>query len=306
MVVRTVRTRTWSKLKGGHNEEGRPSRACLPTNQPTTPRHTGTRMEDITTAGSTSSLVGKFVAAGRSFVSDKKMMNKLKGELQDMMGWGDMVVVDHTGLVVGIARHCIEGIESPRTLGDHFDSQYEKYLKFAHRHEVVIVVRSDQEQNGICVFSHEALNQATPECHHIIKVLLDRPQTVARAHTPCNPLARTHSPFNLAFTAHALTILNSDLTQSLFLDFFFRRTTSSKRSRNGRRAERQGEGASSSRRNRPRSCKVKLVLNCIQIFGKSKCNLTTITARCHSPLLRSVSTPTATAAHYHLPTQPWR
>ena len=37
-----------------------------------------------------------------------------------------------------------------------------------HRHECVIVVRSHSEGNGICVFSHEALNQEVPECYHIV------------------------------------------------------------------------------------------------------------------------------------------
>ena len=32
----------------------------------------------------------------------------------------------------------------------------------------VMVVRADSEASGICVFSHEALNQVVPECYRIV------------------------------------------------------------------------------------------------------------------------------------------
>jgi hypothetical protein len=83
--------------------------------------------------------------------------------------------------VVGIARDCVPGADSPLTVGDSFDSKYDAYLKFAHRHECVIVVRSDSKANGICVFSHEALNQEVPECYHVVNVRL---RMHPRAHAP--------------------------------------------------------------------------------------------------------------------------
>ena len=53
-------------------------------------------------------------------------------------------------------------------LDPHFDAKYDAYLKFAHHHECVMVVRADTEANGICVFSHEALQQEVPECYRIV------------------------------------------------------------------------------------------------------------------------------------------
>ena len=78
-------------------------------------------------------------------------------------------MADHEGKVLGMARECIPPKDgSPLTLG-HFDAKYDFYLKFAHRHECVMVVRTDTEATGIFVFSHEALNQETPECYRIVK-----------------------------------------------------------------------------------------------------------------------------------------
>ena len=62
----------------------------------------GTRMEDVTTSGKSGLMVEKFVAAGHTFGSEKVDV-KLKGQLQDLMGWGDIIVVDHEGTVVGMA-----------------------------------------------------------------------------------------------------------------------------------------------------------------------------------------------------------
>ena len=129
-----------------------------------------TRMEDVTVALKTGQMVEKFVAAGHMFGLEEGVCVKFKGQLQDLMGWGDDVVVDHEGAVVGIARGCHE-VDTPLTVGYNFDAKYDVYLKFAHRHECVMVVRSDSAANGICVFSHEALvGQGSPEGYRIVTV----------------------------------------------------------------------------------------------------------------------------------------
>ena len=126
-------------------------------------------MEDVTVPIKTGQMVDKFVAAGHTFAMPEVCV-KFKGQLQDLMGWGDVVVVDHEGIVVGIARVCNE-VNSPLTVGYNFDAKYDAHLKFAHRHECVMVVRSDSAANGICVFSHEALvDQSSPECYRIVTV----------------------------------------------------------------------------------------------------------------------------------------
>ena len=128
-----------------------------------------TRMSDVTVPLKGGQMVDQFVAAGHTFGLEDVCV-KFKGQLQDLMGWGDVVVVDHQGAVVGIARGC-NAVESPLTVGDNFDVKYDAYLKFAHRHECVMVVRSDLAANGICVFSHEALvGPKTPECYRIVTV----------------------------------------------------------------------------------------------------------------------------------------
>ena len=47
--------------------------------------------------------------------------------------------------------------ERPLTVGNHFDAQYDEYLKFAHQHECVVGVHADTEVRGIFVSSHDAL-----------------------------------------------------------------------------------------------------------------------------------------------------
>ena len=77
----------------------------------------GTRMEDVTVAAKTGQMVDEFVKAGHSFGLEEVDV-KLKGQLQDLMGWGDIIVVDHDGAVVGLARVCIPPkVESPLTVG---------------------------------------------------------------------------------------------------------------------------------------------------------------------------------------------
>ena len=125
-------------------------------------------MENVTKPRKIGLMVEEFRKAGHTFASPDV---KLKGELQDVMGFGDVIVVDHAGTVIGMARESIDA-PSPLTAGSNVDNKYDVYLKFAHRHECVMVVRADSEAAGVCVFSHEALNQGTPECYHIVTVWL--------------------------------------------------------------------------------------------------------------------------------------
>ena len=66
----------------------------------------GTRMENVTAPLMTGSMVDSFVTIRHSFGLEEVDV-KLKGQLQDLMGWGDIVVVDHAGTVVGVARACL-------------------------------------------------------------------------------------------------------------------------------------------------------------------------------------------------------
>ena len=157
-----------------------------------------TRMADVTAPLKTGRMVEKFVAAGHTFGSEDVCV-KFKGQLQDLMGWGDVVVVDHEGAIVGIARGCHE-VDSPLTVGYNFDAKYDVYLKFAHRHECVMVVRSDSAANGICVFSHEALvDQASPECYRIVTV------SAVTGHEPPNKSAPFFSSHTAKSACHSLT-----------------------------------------------------------------------------------------------------
>merc|ERR1712070_1308108 len=122
-------------------------------------------MKDVTVPTKTGKMVDKFINTRHTFGSDE-VDNKLKGQLQDLMGWGDIIVVDHSGVVKGISRKCApltSPQESPLTVGYKFDSKYDEYLKFAHHHDCVMVVRAGTEDYGICVFSHEELNNEVPK-----------------------------------------------------------------------------------------------------------------------------------------------
>ena len=73
-------------------------------------------------------MVDRFVTCSHTF-SEPEVDVKLKGQLQDIMGWDDIIVVDHEGTVVGIARDCVPPKnESPLSLGDNFDAKYDQYL----------------------------------------------------------------------------------------------------------------------------------------------------------------------------------
>ena len=176
-------------------------------------------MEEVTTERKTGGMVEEFVAAKHTFMGPNE---QLKGELQDLMGWGDIIVVDHQGLVIGMARDCVP-VDSPLTLAYNFDSaKYDEYLKFAHQHECVMVVRSDSKATGICVFSHTALNQEAPECYHIMDVRTVTGKA-ARAPPGSSYLTRVHPPFTIHNPPFVFIYIN-------------RRRTSSKRSSSGRRA----------------------------------------------------------------------
>ena len=62
-----------------------------------------TRMADVTAPLKTGKMVKKFVEAGHTFGLEDVCV-KFKGQLQDLMGWGDVIVVDHEGAVHACVR----------------------------------------------------------------------------------------------------------------------------------------------------------------------------------------------------------
>ena len=73
-----------------------------------------------------------------------------------------------SGILTGVACE-LNAPEAPLKLAGNFGTKHNSCLAFAYQHDVIVVVRLDDEHlNGISIFSHAALRRDPPECYHLV------------------------------------------------------------------------------------------------------------------------------------------
>ena len=79
-----------------------------------------------------------------------------------------MAIEGKDGKVIGVALK-LNATESTLKLTGNFGTKHNSCLAYAHQHECIVIVRSDDEHlKGITVFSHSAFALVKPECYHIV------------------------------------------------------------------------------------------------------------------------------------------